>query len=109
METGERNTWVLSRVPASCRPQVAEWGIRKLGLVKYANKSAGTYSGGNKRKLSTAMALIGCPPVVFLVSQREGPDPGFLPGPQGDGTILEKVGSDALGRWSGVGSLQSES
>lgn len=55
---------------------MAEWGIRKLGLVKYANKSAGTYSGGNRRKLSTAMALIGCPPVVFLVSQRDGPGPG---------------------------------
>lgn len=47
--------------------KVAEWGIQKLGLVKYSNKSAGTYSGGNKRKLSTAMALIGCPPVIFLV------------------------------------------
>lgn len=51
----------------SCLLKVAEWGIQKLGLVKYANKSAGTYSGGNKRKLSTAMALIGCPPVIFLV------------------------------------------
>lgn len=47
--------------------KVAEWGIQKLGLVKYSNKSAGTYSGGNKRKLSTAIALIGCPPVIFLV------------------------------------------
>lgn len=50
---------------------MAEWGIQKLGLVKYANKSAGTYSGGNKRKLSTAIALIGCPPVIFLVSRNE--------------------------------------
>lgn len=74
----------FSRVPASCRLKVAEWGIQKLGLVKYANKSAGTYSGGNKRKLSTAMALIGSPPVIFLVSQREGPAPGFLPVTQGD-------------------------
>lgn len=47
--------------------KVAEWGIQKLGLVKYSTKSAGTYSGGNKRKLSTAIALIGCPPVIFLV------------------------------------------
>lgn len=38
-----------------------------MGLAKYSNKSAGTYSGGNKRKLSTAIALIGCPPVIFLV------------------------------------------
>lgn len=49
--------------------QVAEWGIRKLGLIKYVDKAAGSYSGGNMRKLSTAMALIGGPPVVFLVSR----------------------------------------
>lgn len=48
--------------------QVGEWAVRKLGLVKYAEKYAGNYSGGNRRKLSTAMALIGGPPVVFLVS-----------------------------------------
>lgn len=47
---------------------MAEWGIRKLGLVKYVDKKAGSYSGGNMRKLSTAIALIGGPPVVFLVS-----------------------------------------
>lgn len=51
--------------------KVAEWGIQKLGLVKYATKPAGTYSGGNKRKLSTAIALIGCPPLIFLVSPRQ--------------------------------------
>lgn len=36
--------------------------------MKYGEKYAGNYSGGNRRKLSTAMALIGGPPVVFLVS-----------------------------------------
>ncbi|XP_075459417.1 phospholipid-transporting ATPase ABCA1-like isoform X2 [Ascaphus truei] len=55
--------------------EVAEWGIRKLGLFKYASKSAGTYSGGNKRKLSTAIALIGCPPIVFLDEPTTGMDP----------------------------------
>lgn len=44
------------------------WGIRKLGLLAHGNRCAGTYSGGNKRKLSTAIALIGNPSVVFLVS-----------------------------------------
>uniref|UniRef100_A0A3B5KYM9 ABC transporter domain-containing protein n=1 Tax=Xiphophorus couchianus TaxID=32473 RepID=A0A3B5KYM9_9TELE len=61
--------------PLLCFSFVAEWGIQKLGLIKYANKSAGTYSGGNKRKLSTAMALIGCPPVVFLDEPTTGMDP----------------------------------
>ncbi|XP_017165744.1 ATP-binding cassette sub-family A member 1 isoform X4 [Poecilia reticulata] len=65
----------LRGVPEDEVAMVAEWGIQKLGLIKYANKSAGTYSGGNKRKLSTAMALIGCPPVVFLDEPTTGMDP----------------------------------
>uniref|UniRef100_A0A3P9L2N4 P-type phospholipid transporter n=1 Tax=Oryzias latipes TaxID=8090 RepID=A0A3P9L2N4_ORYLA len=65
----------LRGVPEEEVAMVAEWGIQKLGLVKYANKSAGTYSGGNKRKLSTAMALIGCPPVIFLDEPTTGMDP----------------------------------
>uniref|UniRef100_A0A8C7T2V0 P-type phospholipid transporter n=1 Tax=Oncorhynchus mykiss TaxID=8022 RepID=A0A8C7T2V0_ONCMY len=65
----------LRGVPEKEVTMVAEWGIQKLGLVKYSNKAAGTYSGGNKRKLSTAMALIGCPPVVFLDEPTTGMDP----------------------------------
>ncbi|XP_063962912.1 phospholipid-transporting ATPase ABCA1-like isoform X2 [Lytechinus pictus] len=56
-------------------PKVADWGIRKLGLTEYRDRSAGTYSGGNKRKLSTAIALIGNPPVVFLDEPTTGMDP----------------------------------
>uniref|UniRef100_A0A672G6Q6 P-type phospholipid transporter n=1 Tax=Salarias fasciatus TaxID=181472 RepID=A0A672G6Q6_SALFA len=65
----------LRGVPEDEVAMVAEWGIQKLGLVKYSSKPAGTYSGGNKRKLSTAMALIGCPPVVFLDEPTTGMDP----------------------------------
>ncbi|XP_042367934.1 phospholipid-transporting ATPase ABCA1-like [Plectropomus leopardus] len=65
----------LRGVPEKEIAMVAEWGIQKLGLVKYSNKSAGTYSGGNKRKLSTAIALIGCPPVIFLDEPTTGMDP----------------------------------
>lgn len=46
---------------------MAEWGVKKLGLIHYADQEAGGYSGGNKRKLSTAISLIGAPPVIFLV------------------------------------------
>lgn len=49
-------------------PMVAQWGINQLGLRMYADKPAGTYSGGNKRKLSAAIAFIGAPPVILLVS-----------------------------------------
>ncbi|KAF7230341.1 phospholipid-transporting ATPase ABCA1 isoform X1 [Nothobranchius furzeri] len=65
----------LRGVPENEVAMVAEWGIQKLGLVKYANKSAGTYSGGNKRKLSTAISLIGSPPVIFLDEPTTGMDP----------------------------------
>uniref|UniRef100_A0AAR2JBD8 P-type phospholipid transporter n=1 Tax=Pygocentrus nattereri TaxID=42514 RepID=A0AAR2JBD8_PYGNA len=66
---------ILRGVPEREVCEVAEWGIRKLGLVKYADKAAGSYSGGNMRKLSTAMALIGGPPVVFLDEPTTGMDP----------------------------------
>ncbi|XP_034545071.1 phospholipid-transporting ATPase ABCA1-like isoform X3 [Notolabrus celidotus] len=66
---------VLRGVPEKEVCDVAEWGIRKLGLLKYADKKAGSYSGGNLRKLSTAMALIGAPRVVFLDEPTTGMDP----------------------------------
>ncbi|XP_033869676.3 phospholipid-transporting ATPase ABCA1-like [Acipenser ruthenus] len=66
---------ILRGVPEEEVCKVAEWGVRKLGLVKYMDKGAGNYSGGNKRKLSTAMALIGGPPVVFLDEPTTGMDP----------------------------------
>ncbi|XP_075891700.1 phospholipid-transporting ATPase ABCA1 [Nelusetta ayraudi] len=65
----------LRGVPEDEVSLVAQWGSQKLGLVKYINKSAGTYSGGNKRKLSTAIALIGAPPVLFLDEPTTGMDP----------------------------------
>ncbi|XP_009076194.1 PREDICTED: retinal-specific ATP-binding cassette transporter, partial [Acanthisitta chloris] len=67
--TGREHLYLYARlrgVPAEEIQRVAEWGIQKLGLPMYADHLAGTYSGGNKRKLSTAIALIGCPPLVLL-------------------------------------------
>ena len=37
-----------------------------MDLRKFENKTAGSLSGGNKRKLSVAIAMIGDPPIVFL-------------------------------------------
>ncbi|XP_035829650.1 ATP-binding cassette sub-family A member 2-like [Aplysia californica] len=58
----------LRGIPPSDENQVVEWALTKLGLSKFADKLSGTLSGGNKRKLSTAIALIGHPPVIFMVS-----------------------------------------
>jgi len=49
--------------------------IKQLGLEEYADKPAGTYSGGNKRKLSVGIALIGNPKIVFLDEPSTGMDP----------------------------------
>ncbi|POI33213.1 hypothetical protein CIB84_003036, partial [Bambusicola thoracicus] len=65
---------LLRGVPEKEVCKVGEWAIRKLGLVKYGEKYAGNYSGGNRRKLSTAIALIGGPPVVFLLLHLLGLD-----------------------------------
>ena len=47
-------------------PQIVASLITLMDLTKFEHKRAGTLSGGNKRKLSVAVALIGEPPVVFL-------------------------------------------
>lgn len=59
----------LGHLSPSCSAplQVVKWALKKLELDKYADKPASTYSGGNKRKLSTAIALIGYPSFIFLV------------------------------------------
>ncbi len=55
--------------------QVVKNMIQQMDLVPYAKRQCGTYSGGNKRKLSAAIALIGDPPVVFLDEPTTGVDP----------------------------------
>ncbi|KAG0360849.1 hypothetical protein BC939DRAFT_479636 [Gamsiella multidivaricata] len=48
--------------------------LEEMGLVDLGNKRAKTFSGGNKRRLSLAMAIIGCPKVVFLDEPTTGVD-----------------------------------
>ena len=49
--------------------------MENLLLSEYASKRSERLSGGNKRKLSTAMALVGSPPLVFLDEPTTGVDP----------------------------------
>ncbi|CAE7353955.1 ABCA1 [Symbiodinium natans] len=49
--------------------------VEEMQLSQYRFRRAGTLSGGNKRKLSVAMALIGEPPVIFLDEPSTGMDP----------------------------------
>uniref|UniRef100_A0A671P0L0 ATP-binding cassette sub-family A member 2 n=1 Tax=Sinocyclocheilus anshuiensis TaxID=1608454 RepID=A0A671P0L0_9TELE len=65
----------LRGIPWKDEERLVQWALEKLELSKYADKPAGTYSGGNKRKLSTAIALIGYPSLIFLDEPTTGMDP----------------------------------
>ncbi|EDV28384.1 uncharacterized protein TRIADDRAFT_49936 [Trichoplax adhaerens] len=65
----------LRGVPESRLRQVVEKIISQLSLKEYADRLCGTYSGGNKRKLCTGIALVGNPPVIFLDEPTTGMDP----------------------------------
>ncbi|GLV40132.1 ATP binding cassette subfamily A member 3 [Carabus blaptoides fortunei] len=53
---------------------VNKW-ISKFGIKEYENIPCGKLSGGNKRKLNTAIALIGDPPLIMLDEPTSGVDP----------------------------------
>ena len=46
-----------------------------MDLEDYTHVRANVLSGGNKRKLSVAMAILGNPPIVFLDEPSTGVDP----------------------------------
>ena len=46
-----------------------------LGIQEYIDRESGSYSGGNKRKLNVAMAMVGEPPIIFLDEPSTGVDP----------------------------------
>jgi ABC-type multidrug transport system ATPase subunit len=54
--------------------EVTRWSAL-LGIQEYLDRAAGAYSGGNKRKLNVAMALVAEPPVLFLDEPSTGVDP----------------------------------
>lgn len=44
-------------------------------MSTHRTKPAGTLSGGNKRKLCVALAILGNPPIIFLDEPSAGMDP----------------------------------
>ncbi|XP_012866697.1 PREDICTED: ATP-binding cassette sub-family A member 3 [Dipodomys ordii] len=65
----------LRGIPERLIGPCVENTLRGLLLEPHANKLVRTYSGGNKRKLSTGIALIGEPAVIFLDEPSTGMDP----------------------------------
>ena len=65
----------IKGVIPSMREIVVRRQLVEMGLEEYENRYANRLSGGNKRKLSVAMAMIGNPPIVFLDEPSTGMDP----------------------------------
>lgn len=76
--TGYEMLWFFGRIrgmhPILLQQRVNSL-IEQVGLLPFANKICGRYSGGNKRKLSLAVALIGDPSVLLLDEPSTGMDP----------------------------------
>ncbi|XP_022665838.1 ATP-binding cassette sub-family A member 1-like isoform X2 [Varroa destructor] len=56
-------------------PAIVDYMIELMNLTPHANKLTRTYSGGNKRKLSIAIAMIGNPRMLYLDEPTAGVDP----------------------------------
>lgn len=65
----------LRGIPEYLIESAVEDTIDKLGLRRIGHIDSNNYSGGNKRRLSVGMALIGAPEVVFLDEPTSGVDP----------------------------------
>eukprot|EP01083_Nonionella_stella_P079939 219442_1 len=65
----------IKNVPEGLIPRFVDDLIHKIGLTEYADRPCGTYSGGNKRKLSVGIALIGNPRICLLDEPSTGMDP----------------------------------
>ncbi|GLE02420.1 hypothetical protein PINS_up011258 [Pythium insidiosum] len=65
----------IKGVPRSELASVVQEKMEQLNLTAFENKLAGSLSGGNKRKLSVAIAMIGSPSILFLDEPSTGMDP----------------------------------
>ncbi|OWZ22804.1 ABCA1 lipid exporter [Phytophthora megakarya] len=65
----------IKGIPQSSLDRVVMEKIEQLNLGDFEHKLAGSLSGGNKRKLSVAIAMIGNPAIIFLDEPSTGMDP----------------------------------
>ena len=74
--TGRENLLLIARlrhIPDA--REVANALLEQFGLQDAADRRAGTYSGGMRRRLDIAMSLLGDPRVLFLDEPTTGLDP----------------------------------
>ncbi|KAM9994608.1 hypothetical protein ACTFIZ_007751 [Dictyostelium cf. discoideum] len=67
--SAREHLWLFSRIKGIKECQIencVEAFIKMVDLTRIANSGCGGYSGGNKRKVSLSMAMLGNPSVCFL-------------------------------------------
>jgi len=76
--TGRENLVMMGQLyrltPDSAKARAQEL-LEEFDLVKAADRTAKTYSGGMRRRLDLAVSLIATPPVIFLDEPTTGLDP----------------------------------
>ena len=65
----------IKGIPDTHRTKLVNKAIAQLDLESHRQKLAGALSGGNKRKLSVALAIVGSPPIILLDEPSAGMDP----------------------------------
>ena len=76
--TGRENIRMVGRLTHMSKPESASRAdilLEQFGLTDAANRTLKTYSGGMRRRLDLAAALVGRPPVLFLDEPTTGLDP----------------------------------
>lgn len=74
--TGRENLVMIAKLRHLANPrQIADDMLKRFGLTDAADRKAGTYSGGMRRRLDIALSLVGKPQIIFLDEPTTGLDP----------------------------------
>jgi ABC-2 type transport system ATP-binding protein len=65
----------LYKIPGSARKKRIDFLVERFELGEFADRTAETYSGGQRRRLDVVASLIASPPVLFLDEPTTGLDP----------------------------------